>query len=186
MSHDWDDLREKYWPLYCEENVWHLCEALPEGTAQAFAVFVSNPEREVAVFRQRSATSDAEAVIWDYHVILLIQDADGWFMVDADSTLDTPCPADVYLNESFPQLPEEHARHRPLFRLVPADEYRSTLSTNRSHMRSPDGSWRSPPPPRPAIGKGTNLMHFVEMEQEFVGRVLDLPALRAELGPEAG
>jgi hypothetical protein len=49
-------------------------------------------------------------------------------------------------------------------------------------MRSGD-EWQSPPPPWPTIGDGgSNLMRFVDMDDEFLGEVLDLEALRKRLG----
>lgn len=172
----------EYWPLYCEENVWQLCGALPAGTKRALVAFISNADRAVAVFHQRSSDDDLHPVLWDYHVILLVEGAAGWAVIDADSTLPSPCPADIYLQASFPALPSELARHLPRFRLVPAGEYRETLASDRSHMRTPDGSWRGAPPPWTCIGEGMNLMRFVDMQSDFVGHVVDLASLRAELG----
>jgi hypothetical protein len=177
------DISQKYWPLYCEENVWQLCNALPKPTT-ALALLISNPDRAVALWHQRAAPDPDQPILWDYHVILGVEQASGWTLIDPDSTLDSPCPADIYLRASFPELPDEQAGHRPVFRSVPADVYLKTLCSDRSHMRTPDGGWQSPPPPWPCIGEGTNLMRFVDMRDDFIGQVFDLAGLRAALGLE--
>jgi hypothetical protein len=176
------DLQANYWPSYCEENVWHLCRELPAGVDRAFVAFISNADRQVAIGHQRSASSPIGVVVWDYHVILLIETIDGRHVLDADSTLDAPTPLDVYLSCSFRELPDELSPQRPRFRLIEAAEYRRSLRTDRRHMRKADGSWRSPPPPTPCIGVGSNLMRFVDMERDFIGDVHDLASLRRWAG----
>jgi hypothetical protein len=172
------DLQANYWPNYCEENVWHLCRQLPAGIGRAFVAFISNVDRQVAIWHQRSASSPSGAVVWDYHVIALIETTDGFDVLDADSVLGTPTPLDLYLSCSFPELPDALSSHRPRFRLIEASEYCRSLRTDRLHMREADGSWRSPPPPTPCIGTGSNLMRFVDMESGFIGDVHDLASLR--------
>ena len=172
-----------YWPLYCEENVWHACGALDDAVREAYAVFVSNPVRAVAVWEQRAAPQ-GQAILWDYHVVLLVRRAARWSVVDSDSRLGRETPAVVWLQQSFPALPNTASQHRPSFRLVPADVYREALCSDRSHMRA-DGRWLGPPPPWPAIGVGTNLMRFVDMQAEFLGEVLLLEALRDRIGTGA-
>jgi len=179
------DPHEKYWPYYCEENVWHLCEGLPnaEGEAEALVIFISNAARSVAVWNQRAADAPDEALLWDYHVILATR-ADAtreWEIIDHDSLLPCPAPAETYLAESFPNLPDRWARHLPRFRVLPAALYRRELCTDRRHMRTDDGGWRSPPPPGPPLGEGSNLMDFVDMEAEFLGEIVDLRALKRRL-----
>jgi hypothetical protein len=175
------DASRYYWPCYCEENVWHACGELPSCVDEALVAFISNPARLVAMWRQRSASSAEEPVIWDYHVILLMRREIAWRVLDPDSALPTPAPVAPYLEATFPLLPARWARHRPSFRLVPAADYRRELRSDRSHMRAPDGSWLSPPPPGPCIGEGTNLMCFVDTDADFLGEVCDLEGLRRRL-----
>jgi len=175
------DLKRSHWPGYCEENVWHLCGALPERIEHTHVLVISNARRTLAMWRQRASGSTEQPVIWDYHVVLLGQASGRWWIWDADSTLPSPQPAQHYLEASFRPLPAEHAELRPSFRVVAADLYRRTLSSDRSHMRATDGGWLAPPPPGEGIGNGMNLMRFVDMQTEFVGQVLDLMALRAWL-----
>jgi protein N-terminal glutamine amidohydrolase len=70
----------------------------------------------------------------------------------------------------------------PVFRVVAADRYRREFASDRSHMREDDGSYRQPPPSWPAIGGVGNLARFVDMDDRFVGEVMDLTELRAWLG----
>lgn len=45
------------------------------------------------------------------------------------------------------------------FRVIPAEQYLAEFSSDRRHMRRPDGTWIKPPPPYPPIqssGKAFN------------------------------
>lgn len=171
------DLTSHYWPRYCEENVWHLCAALPPGIDDAHALFVTGRAGRVAMWHQRAAGHPDSPVAWDYHVVLLGRVDGEWQIWDADSDLTSPCPARHYLDASFRALPPRHAGLRPRFRLVEAETYHRALRSDRSHMRRADGSWHSPPPPGNPIGSGTNLMRFLDGDADFLGRVCDLSAL---------
>lgn len=37
------------------------------------------------------------------------------------------------------------------FRVIPAEQYLAEFSSDRRHMRRPDGTWIKPPPPYPPI-----------------------------------
>lgn len=115
-------------------------------------------------------------IVWDYHVILLVTDPlEIW---DVDTTLGLPVPARHYLEQSFSVgLPE---MYWPLFRLVTADDYIRVFSSDRSHMLKPEGKYKKPPPPWPAIGERgapPNLMEFVDMTRPFLGEVVSLKEL---------
>lgn len=113
--------------------------------------------------------------------MLLVGLGGAWCIVDPDSRLRSPVRADAYLAATFPDPDAIARRYRPLFRLVPAAEYRRALCSDRSHMRRGQ-AFVKPPPPWPCIGTGTNLMQFVDMRAEFLGEVVDLAGLRAWLG----
>lgn len=167
-------------PFYCEENVFHLCrEPLLEGRPRAVA-FISNPAGAVAMWNQRAARQPGEAILWDYHVVLLVQEP--WEVWDLDTTLGLPVPAAEYLARSFHRgLPAELM---PRFRVVDAAGFLETFASDRTHMRSPDGTYQSPPPPWPPIGvpdREPNLMRFVNMTEPFVGELLDLAQLSARV-----
>jgi hypothetical protein len=105
-----------------------------------------------------------------------------WEVWDLDTTLGMPVPASDYLRRSFrPGIPEEL---EPRFRVVDADLFARTFSSDRSHMRLPGGRWRKKPPPWPAIappGEPPNLLRFVDMASPFLGEVLDLRGMLARV-----
>jgi hypothetical protein len=170
------------WPFYCEENIWHRCGGALGRLAAAHVVFISNPQRTVAVWQQRAAASTTEPVIWDYHVIALAWADDHRWVHDPGSTLGVPTLAKAYLDSAFLPLTPAHSAYAPLFRWLPADLYRREFRSDRRHMRNAHGEWLAPPPPGPCIGQGSNLMRFVDLEAEFLGEVLDLDALRLRTG----
>jgi len=131
-------------------------------------VFISNAARKVAVRRQ--AAGRGEPVVWDYHVVLI----GGRKVWDPDSTLGLPVDVDLWIRESFlPLVPG----FEPRFRIVDAATYRSTFASDRSHMLDRNGKPLKPAPDWPTIGKGMNLMEFVDLEQSFVGKIADLESL---------
>jgi hypothetical protein len=165
----------RYQPFYCEENVFHLArEPVLAGRRRA-VVFISNPERACAVWHQRAALRSTWPILWDYHVVLLV-DAP-WEVWDLDTLLGLPVPAADYLRGSFrPILPQ----HRPRFRVVDAELFVETFASDRSHMRSPGGRYKQQPPPWPPIGTlgaTSNLMRFVDVTSPFLGEVIDLREL---------
>ena len=167
-----------YQPFYCEENIWKLCQ---RGVATGSQVlFLSNPARQVLLGEQRAGDSEAGVVIWDYHVILAEPDESGWRIRDLDTRLGDPCPWPLYRQSTFPPLLEKYADWAPWFRVVPAEQYLKIFCSDRRHMQE-DGVWLHPPPEWPEIGDGFNLMRFVEMEETFVGEVMELPELESFL-----
>lgn len=191
--------RRRYWPCYCEENVWHLA-ADPDlaGRDDVHVAFISNRERQVTLWGHREALWPRGPIVWDYHVILLARDHGAqWEVWDLDTSLGCPVPSAVYLDVTFPSPAVLDPALAPRFRLLPAAEYRRELRTDRRHMRRADGTYSSPPPPWPPIGEGSNLMQFIDMvddmEDGFLGEVLDLTGLRlwlvqsvARIGTEKG
>ncbi len=166
----------KYTPFYCEENVWHLAQEIPGRASQV--VLISNPAREVLMFRQRGFR---EVAVWDYHVILAV---DG-VVYDLDTSLSFPCPVTTYLARSF--AADAPARHAPWFRVVAASRFVAEFASDRRHMRDAAGGFLHAPPPWPAIhaARGSNLMQFIDMQRTFTGVVYDLPAVGAALAPAA-
>ncbi|XP_032874972.1 protein N-terminal glutamine amidohydrolase [Amblyraja radiata] len=159
-----------YTSCYCEENVWKLCEYIKNKRQHPleewYAVFISNDEKMVPIWRQRSCHED-QPVIWDYHV-LLFHDCGGQHceVYDLDSTLPFPCPIDIYMKEAFRS--EDHMR--PIFRrkmrVLRADLYLKTFASDRSHMKNAHGMWRMAPPPYPCIQTAEaqmNLHDFISM-----------------------
>ena len=165
-----------YAARYCEENVWQLGRRATGRSA--WAVFVSNPERSVALWCQRASPRPDGLVVWDYHVVLAVDD-EVW---DPDCMLGLELPRERWIDVTFPENERVPEALRPRLRVVPLEQYYARFSSDRSHMRSVGGEWLAPPPPWPVIrppgSVPTNLMRFVDMEAEFVGEVLDLDPFR--------
>ncbi|GAB5035971.1 n-terminal glutamine amidohydrolase [Nannochloropsis oceanica] len=93
-------------------------------------------------------------VLWDYHVVALLETGDSAaFIYDLDTRLEPfPCPASEYVARAFrPDIPMKE-EYRQRFRLVPfVPIFRDSFACDRSHMRRPDGSWNAPPPAYPPI-----------------------------------
>ncbi len=171
-----------YTPYYCEENAWHLCQRPELAPLDPHVVFVSNARRCVPMWAQRAAP-EGEPVLWDYHVVVVTR-APTPQVWDLDSRLGLPVPATRWLSGTFAHLDEVRASFHPRCRVVAAAELVATFSTDRSHMRGPDGGWLQPPPPWPAPyapSRGMNLFDFVDPGATGAGQVLDLPGLSAWL-----
>lgn len=174
----------RYAPFYCEENIWHLAN---DRHIQGVA-FISNPRRQVACFAQgRSKTG--EVMVWDYHVIGFgIDSATATLSVwDPDSTLPCPCPALRYLAATFPKLPAKFEHVAPWFRMCTAAQFVATFTSDRRHMRNPNGSWQQPPPPWPCIEIAGQPAHsldaFVDMSgaSDAPGTALHAPTMALAL-----
>jgi len=175
----------RYQPYYCEENIWNLCQAPELSSFQRYVVFVSNPSKCCALWFQKASRTREEPVVWDYHVILLCKQ-EHWMIWDLDTTLHFPIPLSNYLEATFwgtPMIPEVYS---PWFRVIEADIFLKTFSSDRSHMLNEKGEFIQEPPKWPlcqAQPNEMNLMQFVQMQHlgrdTFVGEVFALPSLRA-------
>jgi hypothetical protein len=144
----------KYTPFYCEENIWHLCGDPRFATCPSKVVIISNESRACTLWAQRAAPLAGAPVTWDYHVILIAKRSLQWKVWDLDTTLDVPVELPSYLSVTFPpELRAQTARERlaPRFRIIEAETYRRTFSSDRSHMHDTDGRWHQKPPPWPPI-----------------------------------
>lgn len=171
-----------YQSKYCEENVWQLLRRseLPRG--QSHALLISNHMRAVRFWSQRAAVRPKSPIIWDYHVVALVEASEGPVVYDLDSVLPFPCPLASYLSESFRPDPGETAIFEPWFRVVPAEIYLEALWSDRSHMRTQDGGWQAPPPPWPALtpkGASLPLLDAIDMSRmDLPGDVTSLAGLQ--------
>ena len=170
----------RYQPYYCEENVWHLVGDLGSSLAQPVVLFITNRARTCLLWEQRAAPEGAP-VLWDYHVILLdAQDPARVF--DLDTTLGFPVEAERYLQVTFANAARWPAGFQPRFRWVPAERYRASFQTDRSHMVDDAGTYAASPPPwPPPAGGGTSLDRYLDLSDESTGEVLELAALKARL-----
>lgn len=168
----------RYWPYYCEENIWHLCHDARAQADARWVSFVSNAEQRVAMWRQRAALSDDEPVVWDYHVVLLVRHEAMWWIWDLDSTMGPRIEARAWLQGTFQPVVTPAELH-PRFRLVEAEAFRRRFASDRRHMRRPGGLYQAPPPPWPTIGDGHNLERFIDMtDADFMGEIVGLQELR--------
>ncbi|GAQ79863.1 hypothetical protein KFL_000400060 [Klebsormidium nitens] len=164
-------------PCYCEENVYLLVKKLAEtGRAAAdysdlFIVFVSNERKQVLMWRQQAGSEGDGACVWDYHVFLVqkrVESEGGSLIWDLDTTLPFPVRFSTYYDEAFRPSIRLYKEFERLFRVVPAQTYLQHFSSDRSHMRRPDGSWMAPPPPYPPIlkveGVGHALIDYVNVK----------------------
>ncbi|XP_029023299.1 protein N-terminal glutamine amidohydrolase [Betta splendens] len=160
-----------YTSCYCEENVWKLCDFIRrERTApmeQLFVVFISNENRMVPLWKQKSGHGD-QPVIWDYHVILLQLGLQYDSMIyDLDSLLSFPCSLKLYGAEALRSDHNIRPKYHRKLRVVPANTFLSNFASDRSHMKNQDGSWRMPPPPYAPIHtteSHMNLNDFISMD----------------------
>lgn len=172
----------KYTPYYCEENIWLLCREPAFADRPRWVLVISNPGRCCAVWHQRASQRHEDPICWDYHVVLAVYRAAVWEIWDLDTRLGMPVPAVEWLTRSFPALHGEYARFAPRFRVIESEAYLARFSSDRSHMRGDDGSWRQPPPPWPTIevADAPSFLGWTEMA-ESDGDCLDLDQLRAVL-----
>lgn len=169
-----------YQACYCEENIWQL--ALRLGDPAAEVCFITNADSTVAMWEQRAAP-EGEPLVWDYHVVLVRPRPEGWQVLDLDSRLPFPCPVETWLERSFQPSLGVVPDLRPRFRVMRTDEYLSRFSSDRSHMRGPDGTWAAPPPPWPPILQGANTLEMLRNSSTTgPGIVLDLEGLRRRYG----
>jgi hypothetical protein len=145
------DLDLSYVSCYCEENVWKLCEQVktkhPNELSKSYVVFVSNEKRTVPLWRQKAGRGEEKLVVWDYHVFFMHNPSPNRCLVfDLDTTLPFPTYFHKYVTETFRSDYAVAEDHHRFFRVIPADEYLTTFSSDRRHMKRPDGSWIKPPP----------------------------------------
>ena len=142
-GHERDAFR--YWPSYCEENIWHLVNSPHVGGDRREVLWISNDAHRCELWEQRASSTGIGAVLWDYHVILAVCH-DEWRIWDLDSRLQQPVNAGEYLGRTFPTT-RDPGFSPPQFRVVGAAEFRKHFSSDRSHMQGDDGAWLVPPPP---------------------------------------
>lgn len=164
-----------YVACYCEENIWHLCQEKDFESFERKVVFISNPTRTCAFWNQRSRPAPDKAVIWDYHVILLLGRGGSWQIFDLDTLSSAPCSAFEYLDATFGRVSAVPKEFRPVFRVIDAQEFVDVFSSDRSHMLTPDGQWQVTPPLWEPIFRNerSNLMDLVDMEKSSIGTVMD-------------
>ncbi|XP_040044367.1 protein N-terminal glutamine amidohydrolase [Gasterosteus aculeatus] len=159
-----------YTSCYCEENVWKLCEFVrSERTApleELFVVFISNENRKVPLWKQRSGHGE-QPVIWDYHVVMLQVRRHSSLVYDLDTELSFPCSLKLYAAQALRSDRTIQPTYHRMLRVIPADSFLLNFASDRSHMKKSDGSWGMPPPLYPPIQTTEcqmNLEDFISMK----------------------
>ncbi|OAX39195.1 hypothetical protein K503DRAFT_690155 [Rhizopogon vinicolor AM-OR11-026] len=170
-----------YTPCYCEENIYLLVHRFLEQSEtrdiwDISVVFISNVTKTVALWSQLKASAPSAAVIWDYHVVLVLRSLSGsqhrlpntspsieeeTWIYDFDSILEMPSCWEEYVKKTFPPDSDIPPQYRSRFRVVSGEQYLRHFSSDRSHMvgnkikfsrsLSSTGEYISPPPPYPII-----------------------------------
>ena len=166
--------RCSYAPCFCEENVWKLCDHVRSRSpaselSKCYAVFVSNKKQVVPLWRQKAGKDEEKLVIWDYHVIFIYKPDERCLVFDLDSDLPFPTHFGKYVTETFRTDAILNPEYHRFFRVVPAPVFLSKFSSDRRHMKKPDGSWMKSPPNYPCIQTSEtphNLDEFISMDQQ--------------------
>lgn len=135
-----------YQPFWCEENIWQLALNPVVGDGERFAVVISGASGHVACWNQRAAGRPEALVQWDYHVVLLVRKSESCVVWDLDTYLGCPVSLTTWIEGTFPQPELVPRQLHPQFLLIPAQEWRRNLRSDRLHMRTPSGHWSHPPP----------------------------------------
>ncbi len=165
-----------YTPFYCEENIWHLCQSPRFAELDTKVVFITNKTNSCILWGQKAGKGVEGLVQWDYHVFLLCKER-VWQVWDLDTNFEVPSDLSYYLRATFKtdqvKLAVDFA---PVFRVIDTKEFVRTFSSDRSHMKKPDGTWLAAPPQWPSIGNGTepNLLQLINVEDKSIGEVMNL------------
>lgn len=137
-----------YTALFCEENIWQLANSLQRHSSLSdmWVLFFCNPAFKVPLFNQHTAYG-GEAIIWDYHVVLLTSINDRYQILDFDTCLAFATELQDYIEQTFHdpgQLPRDLI---PYVRKVPASSYLENFSSDRRHMTESIAASKFPPWP---------------------------------------
>ncbi|GFY42532.1 protein N-terminal glutamine amidohydrolase [Trichonephila inaurata madagascariensis] len=173
-----------YTSCYCEENVWKLCEYVKNNQSNllsnCYAVFISNRNQTVPLWYQKSGKDENKLAVWDYHVIFIYHSNDdkGALVYDLDTVLPFPVPLEKYAPLTFQFETYLQPIHHRCFRVIPAELFLKTFASDRSRMKSSDGSWIKEPPPYPCLSTSdstNNIDDFISMDPTFgIGEVMNL------------
>ncbi|XP_060064684.1 protein N-terminal glutamine amidohydrolase-like [Ylistrum balloti] len=174
-----------YTSCYCEENVWKLCEHVkeknPDRLAYCYCVFISNENKQIPLWHQKSSHSPDGVVVWDYHVIFVYNEGDISLVYDLDTDLPFPCNFTEYAAKGIRPNSTIKTQYYRKFRVITGSEFLSTFASDRSHMLDANKQWLSEPPPYPCLqtpDSTNNIQDFISMDPEVgFGTVLNFDGL---------
>ncbi|WP_458777411.1 protein N-terminal glutamine amidohydrolase [Desulforhopalus sp. 52FAK] len=134
----------KYSELFCEENIWHLCQHAELVEFPKYVLFISNARKQCPFWFQKSAPAQG-FVCWDYHVVLAVKMVD-WKIFDLDTTLSFPIGLKEYVSFTFKGMAGIHPGYFPSFKIIDARRYVREFYSDRKHMKDEMGEWLSPAP----------------------------------------
>nr|QYA18494.1 glutamine amidohydrolase [Clandestinovirus] len=179
-------LKTKY--RWCDENAYRLAAKLPEGS-KCYVLFISNPERKVAMYYQASDLPQTEqdftdaakkGIVWDYHVVVICWCKDGWVVYDSSTTLGWAVPLFEWMNRTFGNTKYP----KPMFKIIPREQYVRDYKSNRTDLEGrqiPAKNWPAWPAINQTPGKSeSNLLEYVTMtgNPPPKGRVVELQGLK--------
>jgi len=124
-----------YTALFCEENIWHLTQSLIKQGIESKdinIVFITNKDKQIAVFNQYAAAEN-QAILWDYHVVLMVKIGHSPCIFDFDTRLPFVSSYENYLHNSFAENID--SKYSGIFRIIPAEMYLTQFYSDRSHMK---------------------------------------------------
>jgi hypothetical protein len=151
-------------PFFCEENVWRLCARDDLDIDFRWVLFITNPSKTCAFWRQRAAEDPDQPIVWDYHVVAIAAGDDGPVVWDLDCTFGVSLAFDVWVRVSFPYLGRLPEEYEPVFLLHEVDRFVDEFASDRSHMVDADGRPYHPFPQWDAIGEGHNLDRWMDLD----------------------
>jgi len=163
-----------YTSCYCEENVWKLIEHVVDKNVpsdELFAVFISNENKTVPIWYQKSSTNIEYPVIWDYHVIMLHKSIEynQTFIYDLDSNLDFPETFPNYYYKALPVLENIKKEFLREYRVIPAAYFLKNFASDRSHMLDHEsGEYMEKIPDYPCIeckASKNNIEEYINMDK---------------------
>ena len=142
----------EYTANYCEENVYLLCTGFSQlnrsNNESAYAVFLTNPERNTYIRYQKNSTKPKSLVKWDYHVVFIHKTKTRSFVYDLDSKFDFPVGFKTYYKKALKfKLPE---KPETFYRVTECGSFSKEFATDRSHLIT-NGTYYHKPPKYPNI-----------------------------------
>jgi hypothetical protein len=146
----------KYSPLFCEENIWWLAANMMESginEQDLKVLFFSNPHKSILMLNQRAAEK-GNLVLWDYHVVLLVDIDQQVDVFDFDTRLSFPSDLKTYMLNSFPDQASLLQQYRSWVRTIPVASFIVHFYSDRSHMLNKITISEMPdyPPIKPVAG----------------------------------